>query len=332
MASFKELQSQHGGSCEIVIVSLPPNQGYPSLIDHYESEGLQFVSYQDFRHQDFMNFDIIIMNSWNFPKYRKFARVNRKACVIMTMDNQYLHTLKQQFFLASRIGAIYIRSIVDFVYVGGPRQERYAKLLGFPASRIKLGVYAYDSDLFQDQSPATRQKQFLFVGRKIPEKGLDTLLSSYEIYRILCEENDLEPWELVLAGPGNLERTVNGTSEYGYLTPIDTADLMKRSTCLILPSKSEPYGVVLLEAAATGSLIIATDRVGAVEQTIKEGVNGYVVPSSSPRLMAEAMLKTTQLNSRQIEAGRAESTQRAEFFTPKAWAQRVLEMQSLHQN
>jgi glycosyltransferase involved in cell wall biosynthesis len=195
-----------------------------------------------------------------------------------------------------------------------------------------MGAYAYDSKLFKNELSSARQKQFAFIGRKISEKGLDTLLSSYEIYRIMCHENEITPWELVLAGPGELKRSVAGTSEYGYLTPSDTSALMMRSTCLILPSKAEPYGVVLLEAAAVGSLIIATDRVGAIEQTIQEGINGYVVPSNSPRLMAEAMLKTTQLDSQQLESGHNESIQRAKFFTPEAWAKRVLEMQSIHRS
>jgi D-inositol-3-phosphate glycosyltransferase len=57
---------------------------------------------------------------------------------------------------------------------------------------------------------------------------------------------------------------------------------------LAVPSRYESFGLVVLEALACGTPVVATP-VGAMENIIRQGVTGVVVPDFSPRLFAKAL-------------------------------------------
>jgi glycosyltransferase involved in cell wall biosynthesis len=61
--------------------------------------------------------------------------------------------------------------------------------------------------------------------------------------------------------------------------------------CHVLPSLSEPWGLVINEAMACGLPVVATEPVGAGPDLLHEGGNGYVVPARDPPALADAILK-----------------------------------------
>ena len=62
------------------------------------------------------------------------------------------------------------------------------------------------------------------------------------------------PWPLVCAGAGPLVDTVSdfASSNIGFVQPEQLPDLMAGATAFVLPSRIEPWGVVLHEAASSG--------------------------------------------------------------------------------
>jgi glycosyltransferase involved in cell wall biosynthesis len=73
----------------------------------------------------------------------------------------------------------------------------------------------------------------------------------------------------------------------------DTLDAeMRRALCLLLPSRREGYGLVVVEASARGtpSVVVAGEDNAATE-LIVEGVNGTVVPSTDPQALAEGIVR-----------------------------------------
>jgi glycosyltransferase involved in cell wall biosynthesis len=69
---------------------------------------------------------------------------------------------------------------------------------------------------------------------------------------------------------------------------IDAA--LRRALCLVLPSRREGYGLVVIEAAARGtpSVVIAGKDNAAVE-LVEEGTNGEVADASQPSVLADAI-------------------------------------------
>lgn len=113
---------------------------------------------------------------------------------------------------------------------------------------------------------------FLGAGRLVDWKGFDTLL---EACSVLSENPDSNvSWKLWLAGDGperqKLESYVHSTSHldakvkfWGFVD--DIRPLMWAADLFVLPSKNEPFGLVLLEAMASGLPVIATSSGGPLD-------------------------------------------------------------------
>jgi glycosyltransferase involved in cell wall biosynthesis len=67
---------------------------------------------------------------------------------------------------------------------------------------------------------------------------------------------------------------------------------MRSAMCLLLPSRREGYGMVVVEAAARGTpSVVVADEDNAATELIEEGVNGTVAPRSDPEAIAAAIVR-----------------------------------------
>ncbi|MEO0650549.1 MAG: glycosyltransferase, partial [Planctomycetota bacterium] len=131
-------------------------------------------------------------------------------------------------------------------------------------------------------------RKLLFLGRLSTKKGLDRLLPA--LPRLP------EDVRLVVAGPdegarAGLERTtaalgLEGRVQFvGPVTGLARAALLERAELLLLPSRSENFGNVVLEALAAGTPAVVTPEVGAAEVLRHTGA-GRVV-AGTPEALAE---------------------------------------------
>jgi glycosyltransferase involved in cell wall biosynthesis len=67
---------------------------------------------------------------------------------------------------------------------------------------------------------------------------------------------------------------------------------MRRALCMLLPSRREGYGMVVVEASAhaTPSIVVAAEDNAAIE-LVQDGVNGLVVASADPEAIADAIVR-----------------------------------------
>lgn len=137
--------------------------------------------------------------------------------------------------------------------------------------------------------------RFLFVGWITAAKGVPELLAAA---RILAERG--RAFHLTLIGGGTLlersraEVSASGLSDRVCLTGwIDNAALPERlshADVFVLPSHAEGMPNSLIEAMASGLPAIATP-VGAIRDTLEDGVAGTIVPVGDAEALAAAMLK-----------------------------------------
>ena len=98
----------------------------------------------------------------------------------------------------------------------------------------------------------------------------------------------------------------------GFVSTGEVEELLGRALCMLLPSRREGYGLVVIEAAARGtpSIVVAGPDNAAVE-LISEGENGFVAPSAAPQDLAAAIVRV-------CHAGSGAATSTADWFAANA--------------
>jgi glycosyltransferase involved in cell wall biosynthesis len=192
--------------------------------------------------------------------------------------------------------------IPDLFFPAGTQQAAYFMGYGVPQARIRIAQMSVDVRSIMEKINLYRDKPvsgsntgkpivFLYVGRLEPFKGIQDLLEAFDIL-VQRGENS----RLVIAGDGGLRRLVEASVstyaavEYlGWISGDALFHAYSRADVFVLPSRIEPWGLVVNEAMAAGLPVIATDRVGCVDDLVHEGRNGYIVPSANPNRLAEVM-------------------------------------------
>jgi glycosyltransferase involved in cell wall biosynthesis len=136
------------------------------------------------------------------------------------------------------------------------------------------------------------ERKLLFsAARLVPAKGLDQLIGQFL-------ENGFgdKGWTYVIAGVGPLEAelkdqvaryeagaggkaAVNSGSSVvfvGFQQPSENLALMAHAEILGLPSRYEPHGIVVAEAMAAGTPVLASDVVGAAKDLVTSGLSGLI--------------------------------------------------------
>jgi len=76
----------------------------------------------------------------------------------------------------------------------------------------------------------------------------------------------------------------------GFVSAERVESALARALCMVLPSRREGYGMIVIEAAALGTpSVVVADPDNAAADLVVEGENGYVAPSASPEDLAAAI-------------------------------------------
>ena len=102
------------------------------------------------------------------------------------------------------------------------------------------------------------------------------------------------------------------------------AAALDESTLLVLPSRSEGMGRVIVEALCRGRPVVAS-RVGGIRDVIEDGVNGLLVEPRNPALLADALVRVLG-DAREAErlAAGARPSVEPWLATPQEYAERLL--------
>ena len=270
------------------------------------------------------NPDVVLAISWHINGYRAALKaLGGRATRVLCMDNQWLGTLRQRVGVA--ISPWHVRPLYERVFLPGERQAVFARKLGFEQSAISYGFYACDPDRFAPP-PGTRPGHgFVFVGRLIPPKGVDTLAAAYRRYRATATD----PWPLTVYGAGPLKSQlegIDGIDLAGFVQPDDLPAALHKAGAFLLPSVFEPWAVAIHEAAAAGLPLIVSAACGASVHLVQDGLNGALVGAGDVDGLAAAMARIAGLTEGQRSEAAAVSLALARQFTPQRWAQTVVDM------
>jgi glycosyltransferase involved in cell wall biosynthesis len=275
--------------------------------------------------------DVLVIPGWSSPPFRALAYEPALASAkrVMTMDTPWRGTLRQRLGRYRMAG--YLRQM-DRVMVPGERAFQLARALAVPEHKIRRGMYGIEhtplAPLYEERRERSDgwPKRFLFTARYVEEKGVDVLLQAYRQYRA----HVADPWPLTCCGKGPLQAPIvaavgDGVTDRGFVQPADLPSVYREHGVFVLPSRYEPWGVVLAEAAAAGLPIICTEACGAAVEVVRPMFNGLVTPTGDAAALARAMKWTHDHYATLPDMG-ARSRTFGAAFSDEAWADRWLWM------
>jgi glycosyltransferase involved in cell wall biosynthesis len=271
--------------------------------------------------------DVVIMWSWDGKGYRAVMKAMKgRALRVMFSSNFWHGSAKQRAGLLAH--RFYVDPLFDCAWVPGERSELFARRIGFAGEDIIRGANSADTPVFdrgaRDPEELASRHRFLFTGRLIWHKAPTELAEAYRRYRDATDD----PWALDIAGDGPLSKDfegIEGVTLHGFVQPDDLSDLMHESSCLLLPSHIEWYGVVVHEGAVAGLPLICSDGVGAVPHLLQDGFNGWTVPAGNVDALARAMSWMSGLSTQRLGEMSDGSRALGSRLSPKIWAQNLHE-------
>jgi glycosyltransferase involved in cell wall biosynthesis len=261
--------------------------------------------------------DVVVVGGWNQPAFWVAAAwcKLRRVPLVMWVESTGADHRSGRLEPAKK----HLLRAADRFIVPGEASRAYLDALGVPASAIAVAPNAVDPEIFSS-GRRTRDDacaRLIAVGRLAPEKGLDVLI---EAVRGL-------PVELEIAGSGPEEarlRALAGANVrfLGWVARDALPDLYANADVAVMPSRSDPWGLVLNEAALAGLPLVSTTAAGAAWDVIEDGVNGYRVPPGDVAALRAAIVRLVEDEGFSRSAG-ARSRELARHFTPAAWADAV---------
>jgi glycosyltransferase involved in cell wall biosynthesis len=211
------------------------------------------------------------------------------------------HLLKPRSALVRAAKRSALPTVVSRAAAGlavGSAAARYLAAYGLHPGRIRIFPNTIDVAVFRAAADKARahadeirerrslpERFQLFAGRLVEVKGVRDYLQA----RMLLGAN--APAAL-FAGDGPLEnevRSATGVRHLGFQQHKELIELFALAETTVVPSVSEPWGVVVNDALAAGCPVIVSDAVGAAEDLVRDGVNGRVYPAGDVGALAAAL-------------------------------------------
>lgn len=325
----RRLTTVDGSEVRIVSIGQPTVQGFELEQFRSPSASLQVVwsSVLADRTACFESWkpDRVLVGGWFLPELRwTLDQCMARKIPCLGMSDTPVDTAPLAR-LANVVKRFYLRRRCDALMVPGERAAMNGEALGFERARQVRPLYCVDLASYAAKTWDGGVRSFFFGGRWSPEKNIERLLKAYARYRQMVDE----PWELRLAGhipPADVRQVegIRGVRHLGMLQPEAFRQALADAAVLVLPSVSDAWGVVLLEAAATGLPLAASWNCGGVVELLVDGSNGVSFDPFSVDRIADALRAMHASDEALIAMGR-KSRLRAAGFDAGDWARAVHE-------
>ncbi|MGB2705793.1 MAG: glycosyltransferase family 4 protein [Candidatus Omnitrophota bacterium] len=212
-----------------------------------------------------------------------------------------------------RLGALYRRWRLYTLYrwnvpiwgIGKWAVEGYRREFGENHRYFNLPYFSDLSGFSRvgHKEPYDKERIFLFSGSLIYRKGADLLASAFSklaedfphVKLYFMGEGRLRPWlEKKLAKQKDRVRFL------GFRPWKDLPQYYKKAHFLCVPSRYDGWAVTVPEGLAAGLPVISTDRTGAALEFIKEGQNGWIIPTGKKEALYKAMKEAVLLSSDEL--------------------------------
>lgn len=262
-------------------------------------------------------YDMVILQAWtNLTWWLVFAVcvLYRVPVVFMTDENILARESKpwwKKILKKVIVGNIVFRFADGFLTAGSANENLYS-YFGVPAKKMVRMYFSWGYESLLQQGEALKSQRntirkslhideadfvILFMGRLASEKDPFSIVKAYQA--IQCPNK-----KLIFTGDGPLRADLEKYIQEANIQGISLAGFQGRDTIpnfyaiadvLVLPSTYEPWGIVVNEAMCFGLPVIASDKVGAAVDLVKNGYNGFIFPAKDAEQLSQALEKIIQL-------------------------------------
>lgn len=243
----------------------------------------------------------VVLSYWIFPEGMGSMLAARRLgvpCVIGARGSD----VRVRDAISRRMTGFTLRRADRVLTVSEELRQQAVQVYGADGERVHTIWNGCNTARFHVQSrqqarsacglPADSSRYILFVGRIVQAKGLVELVQAFA--SLAMQDPGLR---LAIVGNGVFMPQLQGLVQSldlvervllpGAVEPAQVADWMNAADVLCLPSHSEGYPNVLVEALACGTPVVATD-VGGTREIVDES-NGLVVPVRQPEALRAAL-------------------------------------------
>ena len=261
------------------------------------------------------DYDVVHAHVYRHPHTDVSGVVSRlKGTRSVMTSHSPFHPAGTRGPMANALVQVYDRMIApvslrtfDWIVSLTPAEIEHLVALGARRDRISLIPHAVGNENFVHADSSAFLSKFgledgnfaLYLGRVHPTKGIEDLLAAFS--QVASEDHSSK---LVIAGPSTseTEKGFEGRLKAmsvrlglqkrvvftGLLTEQEKLGALESCRFFTLPSSYEPYGIVLLEAAAHGKPLLSTATDGPMS-IVEDGTSGLLVPPRDVGSLAAGM-------------------------------------------
>jgi glycosyltransferase involved in cell wall biosynthesis len=238
--------------------------------------------------------DVVILPGFSDPSYWLILLLTKLLNIprILPCDSTGFDNPPNRF---KKILKKFFVSNCDYGFSYGLMATEYLNSLGMPMNRIITRCQATDNEKIasiynseksirktQIEKNGFNKYNFIYVGRLTEIKNLKRLINSFLVLK--KSNKSAIDWGLIIVGDGPQKQelinlsTNNGIKSIHFVGGMSWEVVPKfyaMADVFILPSTSEPWGLVVNEAMACSLPVLVSNKCGAAYDLVIEGTNGY---------------------------------------------------------
>lgn len=248
--------------------------------------------------------DIVVLFGYNYSTYLVVAFVRKMLGKKTVLFSESTISDKNRKKYVEGIKSIFVKNFFSSYIVPGLEAKKFIQSYGVDDNDIFLAENSVEpfSNYSYNKSPDSIIN-ILYVGRLAKEKNIDFLIKN-------IPSSSNFTYRLIVVGSGPQEEelkkiTVNYPIDFkGFQEGDDLANIFARSDIFVLPSSSEPWGLVINEAINMGLAPLVSDRVGCRHELVKN--NGAIFKLNDAKEFQDKLLglscdlDTSKLESKKI--------------------------------
>ncbi len=216
-------------------------------------------------------------------------------------------------------------TVTGFLVSGKRAYEHFTQRLWLPAFKVHTPYSVVNNKHFaQSNALKAEPAVMLCLARFSEEKNLEYLIKSFLASALS------HTWQLKLVGAGPLKEKLeslalghNQISIENWVSYKNLPDLLVSSSCLVLPSKFEPWGLVVNEAMASGLPVVVSSATGAADDLVS-AESGWVFDEQIPGELTETFNKVAATSPLVMRQKGMYGYKKIQEYSPEVWAQSAL--------